>query len=98
MAFTVYPRALVLFYRSVLPFTGLCSGIVVGADGVGARLLLLKLSTFPLVAYLVARMRPHHYWLYRNLHLAPWQLWAFVVLLDTGLFGGAVLGLHWMLA
>lgn len=107
MLFTVYPRALSLFYRSVLPFTGLLSAILMGADGVGASLLgtpwppplsaglvLLKLSTFPLVAYLVGRLRPHQYSFYRNLHLAPWHLWAFVVLLDTTLFGCLVTLLH----
>ena len=28
-------------------------------------------------------MRPNQYWLYLNLHIAPWQLWVGVVLLDT---------------
>lgn len=107
----VSARALALFYRSVLPFTAVVSAIMVGADGLGASLLgttwpsalspglvLLKLSTFPVVAYLVGRMRPHQYWLYRNLHLAPGQLWAGVVVVDTLLFSGLVTLLHLLFA
>ncbi|MBT2557180.1 hypothetical protein J7E24_05245 [Hymenobacter sp. ISL-91] len=111
MLFSVYPRVLALFYRSVLPLTGLLSAIIAGADGVSAGLLgtpwppplsaglvLLKLSTFPLAAYLLGRMRPYQYGFYRNLHLAPWQLWAFVAVLDTGLFGGLIVLLHLLFA
>ncbi|UYZ63499.1 hypothetical protein [Hymenobacter weizhouensis] len=56
--------------------------------------VLLKLLTFPPVIYLTSKFRPNQYWLYRNLHLSPRQLWAGVVLADTALLGGLLALLH----
>jgi hypothetical protein len=93
-----YPRALFLFYRTLLPSLSLFSLLILGTSvpygnwplQLSASVLLMKLVTFPLVWYLSERMRPHQYWLYLNLHIAPWQLWAGVVLLDTLAFSAIV--------
>ncbi|MBX0288831.1 hypothetical protein K3G63_00190 [Hymenobacter sp. HSC-4F20] len=87
----LYLKALALFYRSVLPFTLLLSGLLlVAARFYGgtwpppvAPLLFQKLLTFPAVIYLQAQFRPHQYWFYRNLHLSPRQLWGGVIAADT---------------
>ncbi|MFD2785209.1 hypothetical protein [Hymenobacter rubripertinctus] len=98
-----YLRALALFYRLLLPQTALLSAVVLGATWLGAGLLntpwpprlgpglvLMKLATFPVVAYLGQRLRPEQHWLFRNLHLSPGQLWAPVLVLDTVGFGAFV--------
>lgn len=87
----IYLKALALFYRSVLPFTLLLSGLLLAAARLYsgswppsvAALLFQKLLTFPAVIYLQAQFRPHQYWFYRNLHLSPRQLWGGVVATDT---------------
>ncbi|OWP61393.1 hypothetical protein CDA63_19645 [Hymenobacter amundsenii] len=102
-----YLRALALFYRTLLPQTAVSSVLVLGVTGLGAALLqlpwppplgpgllLMKLGTFPLVAYLEHRLRPHQYWFYRNLHLARWQLWTPLVVADTAGFVAFVGLLH----
>ncbi len=101
MALT-YLRALRLFYRTVVPFTGVASVFIIGTAimfgnwpmQLRLALVLMKLSTFPVIWYLSEQLRPHQYWLYLNLHLAPWQLWAAVVALDTLGFCGLVAVLH----
>ena len=89
-------------------FTALFSLLVVGAAVAGpfgawplpltASLFLTKLATFPVVWYLSEQLRPHQYWLYLNLHVAPWQLWAGIVAVDTAVFGTVVKLLYWLAA
>lgn len=111
MTLNTYLRALALFYRTLLPQTILLSALVLGATALGAGLLqlpwppplgpglvLMKLGTFPLLVYLEHRLRPHQYWFYRNLHLAPWQLWAPLVVLDTVAFCALAGVLHQLAA
>jgi hypothetical protein len=108
MTISTYLRALGLFYRTVALFTALFSLLVVGASVVGAfgkwplpltaGLLLTKLGTFPAVWYLSEQLRPHQYWLYLNMHIAPWQLWAGIVVLDTVVFSVGVRLLYWLAA
>lgn len=93
-----YPRALFLFYRTQFSALSLFSLLILGTSvpfgnwplQLGVSVLLMKLVTFPVVWYLSGQMRPNQYWLYLNLHIAPWQLWVGIVLLDTGLFSGIV--------
>ena len=107
MTLTNYLRAQALFYRLLLPQTLLLSAVVLGVTWLGAAVLdtpwpprlgpglvLMKLGTFPLVAYLEQRLRPGQRWLFRNLHLSPRQLWAPVVALDTLGFCAFVALLH----
>jgi hypothetical protein len=104
MTISTYLRALGLFYRTVALFTGLFSLLILGVAVVGpfgtwplpltAGLLLTKLGTFPAIWYLSGQLRPHQYWLYLNLHIAPWQLWAGIIALDTALFSATVGLLH----
>ncbi|GAB3297323.1 hypothetical protein [Hymenobacter tenuis] len=92
---TLYLKALALFYRSVLVYTLLVSGLIIGSSLLPkfgnwppplVPVLLLKLLTFPPIIYLTSQFRPHQYWFYRNLHLSPRQLWGGVMLLDGVLF------------
>ncbi|SNR64390.1 MULTISPECIES: hypothetical protein [Hymenobacter] len=104
MTIPTYLRALGLFYRTVAPFTVVFSLLIFAAAAVGpfptwplpltAGLLLTKLGTFLVIWYLSAQLRPHQYWFYLNLHIAPWQLWAGVLVADTLLFSAAVGLLH----
>lgn len=106
MTISTYLRALGLFYRTVALFTALFSLLVVGAAVAGpfgkwplpltSGLLLTKLGTFPVIWYLSEQLRPHQYWLYLNLHVAPWQLWAGIVAADTVVFSVVVSLLHWL--
>lgn len=89
----IYLRAVGLLYRTMLPFTLLISGLILGSALLVGKwppqlfyLLLLKLSTFPVVIYLSAQFRPHQNWLFQNLHLTPRQLWAGIVVADSLLF------------
>ncbi|MBO0360085.1 hypothetical protein J0X19_19145 [Hymenobacter sp. BT186] len=87
-----------MFYRTQFSALSLFSLLILGTSvpfgnwplQLGVSVLLMKLVTYPVVWYLSGQMRPNQYWLYLNLHIAPWQLWAGVVLLDTGLFSGVV--------
>lgn len=85
-----YLRPLGLYYQSVAPFTLGVSGLILAAPllldnpfpgplGVG---LGQQLASVPVLIYLIGQFRPQQYWLYRNLHLAPWQLWTGVTLLN----------------
>lgn len=102
MTISIYLRAVSLFYRTVAPFVTMFSLLIVGASvlygnwplRLSAAVLLVKLLTFPAVWYLWEQLRPQQYWLYLNLHIAPWQLWAGVVLADTGLFSAMIWGLR----
>ena len=93
MLLPVYLRAVWLFYRSLLLFNLPFSLLVFGAAAMFGNwppqltvaTLVCKLVTFPVVWYLSGQMRPHQYWLYLNLHLRPWWLWAGVVMLDLTL-------------
>ena len=92
-------RAVGLFYRSVAPFTGGLSVLLVtvgllpalfaGAAGGSLPLLVLfKLGTAPAGWYLAEQARPHQYWFYFNLGISRRRLWAGVVAVDTLLFVG----------
>ncbi|TGE06666.1 hypothetical protein [Hymenobacter fodinae] len=104
MTISTYLRALGLFYRTVAPFAVVFSLLIFAVAAVGPfpnwplpltlGLVLTKLSTFSVIWYLSEQLRPHQYWLYLNLHIAPWQLWAGVIVADTLLFSAAVLLLH----
>lgn len=93
--------AMLLFYRSIAPFTLLVSGLIlyfvlIPAQSHGWRgsllgPLLLKLATAPVVWYLSERARPNQYWFYYNLHLSRRRLWAGVLAFDYLLFLVAVL-------
>jgi len=95
-------RAGLLFYRSAAPFMLALSGLILGAvlvpalqegwsEGLLPGLLLTKLATTPVVAYLSEKMRPGQYWLYYNLNMSRRRLWAGVVAFDMALFLVAVL-------
>lgn len=96
-------RAVLLFYQSVAPFMLGVSALVLLAvllpalqegwgQGMLPALLLIKLTTAPVVWYLSEQLRPGQYWFYFNLNLSRRQLWAGVVALDGALFlGGALL-------
>lgn len=96
-------RAVGLFYRSVAPFMLGVSGLLLLAvllsalregwsGGLLPALLLIKLTTTPVVWYLSEQLRPGQYWFYFNLHVSRRRLWAGVVALDGGVFlGGALL-------
>ena len=96
MRLSTYLRATGLFYRTIVPFSLFASVLVVGLIApfgglrLGVGLLFSKLVTFPVVWYLAEELRPHQYWLYLNLHVRPWQLWAGVVALDTLGFCGLI--------
>ncbi len=102
MTIPVYLRALSLFYRSVMPFVVAFSLLIIGTSipfgnwplQLGGAVLFMKLITFPVIKYLSEQRRPHQYWLYLNLHIVPWHLWAGIVVLDTALFSGAIFLLH----
>ncbi|NVO85148.1 hypothetical protein [Hymenobacter terrestris] len=91
MNFAVYRRAVGLFYQRLLPLTSLGSGLILGSAvlfgnwplPLNASVVLMKLSTFPLIWYVGQRTWPDQHWFYRNLHLAQWQLWAPLVVFDT---------------
>jgi hypothetical protein len=93
-----YLRALFLFYRTLLPSLSLFSLLILDTSvpfgnwplQLSVSVLFMKLITFPLVWYLLGQMRPNQYWLYLNLHIAPWQLWIGIVLLDTMVFSALV--------
>ena len=85
-------RAIVLFYRSLAPFTLGITALILGfvwlpalhegRAGVLPTLLLVKLATGPAVWYLSERMSPDQYWLYYNLGLSRRFLWTGVAVLD----------------
>lgn len=91
MNLAAYRRAVGLFYQRMLPLTSLGSGLILGSAVMFGNwplplrlgVLLMKLSTFPLAWYIGQRTWPHQHWLYRNLHLAQWQLWAPLVVVNT---------------
>ncbi|MBG8555675.1 hypothetical protein [Hymenobacter guriensis] len=86
-----YLKVLRVYYRSVLSLTLPISALVLAAPLLmGTPLpsplflaVVQKMASFPALIYLIGQFRPQQYWLYRNLHLAPWQLWAGVIVLDT---------------
>ena len=95
-------RAILLFYRSVAPFTLGITALLVGAvllpllhEGLASGklpgLALAKLLTSPVVWYLAERTRPNQYWFYYNLGVSRGRLWAGVVVLDGLIFLGIVL-------
>lgn len=92
-------RAVGLFYRSVAPFMLGVSGLLLlpalregWSGGLLPALLLIKLTTAPVVWYLSEQLRPGQYWFYFNLHVSRRRLWSGVVALDGGVFlGGALL-------
>ena len=97
-------RAVILFYRSIAPFTLSISGLILGVGLLPALLegegqggfplvVLIKLGTGPVVWYLAEQARPHQYWFFYNLGISRRSLWAGVALLDTLLFVGAAQGL-----
>lgn len=106
MLLSVYLRALYSFYRTLTPSLVVFSLLIIGTSipfgnwplRLEGSVLCMKLVTFPLVWYLSEQLRPHQYWLYLNLHIAPWHLWAGIVLLDTALFSAAVLLIHQLVA
>lgn len=97
-------RAVLLFYRSVAPFTLGISALIIcgvllpalqegGAAGLLPMLVLVKVGTGPVVWYLSERTRPHQYWFYHNLGVSRRHLWAGVALLDGLLFVSAAAAL-----
>ena len=95
-------RAILLFYRSVAPFTLgitalLAGGVLVPllhegkAAGVLPTLVLVKLLTAPVVWYLAERTRPNQYWFYYNLGVSRWGLWTGIVMLDALFFVGILM-------
>ena len=97
-------RAVLLFYRSVVWFTGAITGLILGAgllpalhEGLGKgalpKIILIKLMTGPVVWYLAERTRPHHYWFYFILGISRAGLWAGAMVLDGLLFIGLAVGL-----
>ncbi len=98
-------RAVLLFYRSVAPFMLGVSGLIIGAvllpalhegraSGLLPMLLLIKLTTGPVVWYLSERMRPNQYWFYFNLGVSRGFLWGGTVVLDGLLLLGSALLLN----
>lgn len=96
-------RAVGLFYRSVAPFMGGVSALILLAvllpaihggwsGGLLPALALVKLATAPVVWYLSEQLRPGQYWFYFNLNVSRRRLWVAVVALDGLLFlSGALL-------
>ena len=93
-------RAVLLFYRSIAPFTLGSTALIIAAvllpllhegqaaAGLLPRLVLVKLLTGPAVWYLAGQLRPQQYWLYYNLGVSRGRLWAGVAVLDGLLFLG----------
>jgi hypothetical protein len=93
-------RAVLLFYRSVLPFMWLISALIVclvwlparlggwAGNSIWLKLLLIKLATAPAVWYLSERMRPAQYWLYYNMGVSRQYLWTGLLVLDSLFFLG----------
>lgn len=96
----IWLRAVLLFYRSVAPFMLLISALILwgvllpavlegwAREGILPQLVLIKLTTGPVVWYLAEQMRPNQYWFYYNLGVPRGRLWAGVAGLDGLLFLG----------
>ena len=92
-------RAILLFYRSVVPFVlGVSALLLVfvllplllegKANSSLPALLLVKALTYPVVWYLAEQMRPDQYWFFFNLGLTRRRLWAGLAALDSLVFLG----------
>ena len=95
----VQARVILLFYRSVAPFTLGISWLLLGfvllplllegkAGGSLPALLLVKTLTYPVVWYLADQLRPDQYWFFFNLGLTRRRLWVGLAAFDALLFLG----------
>lgn len=81
-----------LFYRAVGPAHWLVSAAILGASwaaagGLGAVPGLLKLLSWPALAYLHEQLRPNRWWLWHNLGWSRPALWGWAFGLDMALYG-----------
>ncbi|RTQ47898.1 hypothetical protein EJV47_18445 [Hymenobacter gummosus] len=87
-------RVFGLYYRSVALSHGLVSAAILGpvwaaGGGLGAVPWLLKLLSWPALAYLHNQLRPARWWWWHNLGWSRPALWGWSFGLDMALFGVA---------